>query len=120
MSPGQYRARIQIARRIIAEGGCCVDLADEVGVSKAAISVWFRNHPELEDIYKALCDNRRAGPPIVGTEAARLRLLVKVAQKDMSLSEAARIIGVSSAALCQWRNRNWTALEDALNERKAA
>lgn len=114
MSPGQYRARVKIARRIIDQGGCCVDLADEVGVSKAAISAWFRNHPELEDIYKSLCDNRRAGPAIVGTEATRVRLLLKVAQREMSLSEAARIIGVSPAALCQWRARNWTALEERL------
>ena len=120
MSPGQYRARIQIARRIIESGGCFVDLADEIGMTKAGVSIWFRNHPELSDIRDALASNTRTGRQIVGSEAKRIRLMVQVARKEMTLREAATQIGVSPAALCQWRERNWIVLDDALSERKAA
>jgi predicted transcriptional regulator len=120
MSPGQYRARVQIARRIIEAGGCFVTLADELGLTKAAISVWFKNHPELADVRDALAANTRTGRQIVGSESKRIRLMVQVARKEMTLREAASLIGVSPPALVQWRNRNWIVLDDALSERKAA
>lgn len=119
MSPGQYRARVQIACRVIEAGGCFVDLADEVGVSKTAITNWFNNHPELSDIRGQLASNSRTGRPIVGPESRRIMLLVKVAHKEITLREAAEILGVSSSALIQWRRRNWIALDDALNEKKS-
>jgi transposase-like protein len=120
MSPAQYRARIQIARRVIQAGGCFVDLADEVGVSKAAIGNWFDNHPELSDIRDQLASNSRTGRQIVGPESRRVLLLVKVAHKEITLREAAEMLGVSSSALIQWRRRNWIVLHDALHEKKAA
>lgn len=113
----QHRARIALAKRIASEGGCCVDLAIELGISKAAVSAWFKRYPELSDILADLKSNIRPNAAFKGSEARRIALMRQVEQGLITQKQAAERLGVTSAALSIWRRKNWIALED---ERTAA
>lgn len=120
LSIAQYRARVAIANRVADAGGCCADLADELELTRAAVSIWFRRNPQLAELRARLKANARLGAAMKGSEARRIALVVQATRREITFGEAAQRIGISPTALWLWRQRNWTAVHDALNGRKAA
>jgi hypothetical protein len=120
LSIAQYRARVAIARRIAAEGGCCSDLADELELTKAAVSLWFRRNPHLSELRDRLKSNARVGAELRGTESRRIALVVQATRREITFRDAAARLGITTTALYVWRRNNWTAVHDALHGRRAA
>lgn len=115
LSVAHYRARVAIAKRVADSGGTSADLANELEITRQAVCIWFGRNPQLRDIHQRLLSNVRRGSAMRGSEVRRLALLTQVARKEITLSEAARRIGISAAALSVWRKNNWTAVHDAIH-----
>lgn len=117
----QRRHRIRVCERVASEGGCLAHAAIALGISNSALIQWFDRWPDLSDLRCRLKDNARYGATrMVGDADTRIRLMADVARGHLTQAAAARRIGISSAALSNWRERNWIAIHEALYDKEAA
>lgn len=96
---GQYRARKTLIRKAIAERKTSVETAEMLCISEWALRAWIqRNMPEAKGRFA----DKRGRPKLpVAERERRLRMVVGFTQV-----EAAKRLGISPPALCEWLQVN--------------
>jgi transposase-like protein len=111
----QNRHRIAVGWAVVSEGGNTQDYATRLGISRARVHQWLNAHQQT-DLYDALKSGRDRRTLPDDRAARRSALIAEAVLGRRTMASVARIEGVSPAAISFWKDRNWIAVDDIVNE----
>lgn len=107
----EFTRRLQAGWAIADAGGSQGAFATAEGVSDAAISKWLREH-RLDALRDALQSARHNRGLPAEAEERRASRIASALRAKIPMRRVAEAEGVSDAAICFWRQKNWTLVDD--------